>query len=70
MLLVDPDNNLIYIFLTNRVYPKRTHKKLMSMNIRQRIQEEIYMAMKKTKNKEDIITTTNTEEDDEQTDTE
>jgi len=70
---IDPDNNLIYIFLTNRVYPKRTHKKLMSMNIRQRIQEEIYRAMKKTKNTEDVITTTNTdntEENDEQTDTE
>lgn len=45
---IDPDNNLIYIFLSNRVYEKRTHKQLMSMGIRQRIQEEIYKAMRKS----------------------
>jgi len=68
---IDPDNNLIYIFLSNRVYAKRTHKKLMTMSIRQRVQEEIYKAMKKAKTKDDETTiTTNTEEDDEQTDTE
>ncbi|MFR9165629.1 MAG: glycoside hydrolase family 3 N-terminal domain-containing protein [Dysgonomonas sp.] len=44
---IDPDNNLIYIFLSNRVYDKRTHKNLMSLNIRPRIQEEIYSALKK-----------------------
>lgn len=44
---IDPDNNLIYIFLSNRVYDSRTHKKLMSLNIRTRIQEEIYNALKK-----------------------
>lgn len=43
---VDPDNNLIYIFLSNRVYPKRTNKNLMSLNIRSRIQEEIYNALR------------------------
>ena len=67
---IDPDNNLIYIFLSNRVYTKRTHKKLMTMAIRQRIQEEIYKAMKKAKTIDDETTITNTEEDDEQTDTE
>lgn len=44
---IDPDNKLIYIFLSNRVSPSRTHKKLMSLNIRTRIQEEIYNALKK-----------------------
>lgn len=44
---VDPDNNLIYIFLSNRVYESRTHKKLMTLNIRPRIQEVIYNAIKK-----------------------
>lgn len=44
---VDPDNQMIYIFLSNRVYDKRTHKELMNLSIRQRIQEEIYAALKK-----------------------
>lgn len=44
---VDPDNNLIYIFLSNRVYPSRTYKKLMSLDIRSRIQDTIYTALKK-----------------------
>ncbi|MFV0468862.1 MAG: glycoside hydrolase family 3 N-terminal domain-containing protein [Dysgonomonas sp.] len=43
---VDPDNQLIYIFLSNRVNEKRSNRKLMSLNIRTRIQEEIYNAMK------------------------
>lgn len=44
---VDPDNNMIYIFLSNRVNPSRTHKNLMSLNIRTRIQSVIYNAMGK-----------------------
>ncbi|MDR1809415.1 MAG: serine hydrolase, partial [Prevotella sp.] len=44
---LDPDNNLIYIFLSNRVYDSRTHKNLMTLNIRSRIQEEIYKAIGK-----------------------
>ncbi|MEG1723699.1 MAG: glycoside hydrolase family 3 N-terminal domain-containing protein [Bacteroidales bacterium] len=43
---VDPDNKLIYIFLTNRVYPHRWNKQLMIDNYRTRIQEVIYEAMK------------------------
>ena len=41
---VDPENQLIYIFLSNRVYPSRTPNKLSSMEIRERIQDEIYSA--------------------------
>ncbi|MDR3339919.1 MAG: serine hydrolase [Candidatus Symbiothrix sp.] len=44
---VDPDNGLIYIFLSNRVYPSRTHRNLMGLNIRTRIQDVIYDAIKK-----------------------
>jgi beta-glucosidase-like glycosyl hydrolase/CubicO group peptidase (beta-lactamase class C family) len=44
---VDPDNHLIYIFLSNRVYPSRTHKQLMEMNIRPSIQKVIYEALNK-----------------------
>lgn len=46
---VDPDNDLIFIFLSNRIFPKRTHKDLMSLGIRPRIQEEIYKAIKSSK---------------------
>jgi len=42
---VDPDNQLIFIFLTNRIYPSRTYKQLMEMNIRPRIQDVIYEAI-------------------------
>ena len=41
----DPDNQLIYIFLSNRVYPSRTHKQLMEMKIRPQIQDIIYEAI-------------------------
>lgn len=61
---VDPDNNLIYIFLSNRVNDKRTHKAISSLNIRSRIQEEIYWAIKKGNSPQQ--TTINTETNDEQ----
>jgi beta-glucosidase-like glycosyl hydrolase/CubicO group peptidase (beta-lactamase class C family) len=43
---IDPDNSLIYIFLSNRVYDSRTHKNLMTLNIRTRIQDKLYEAIK------------------------
>ena len=43
---VDPKYKLIYIFLSNRVHPTVTGK-LSSMNIRPRIQDAIYEAIKK-----------------------
>jgi CubicO group peptidase (beta-lactamase class C family) len=42
---VDPDHQLIYIFLSNRVYPSRTNRQLMQMGIRSRIQDVIYESM-------------------------
>ncbi len=39
---VDPESQLIYIFLSNRTYPTAENKKLITMNIRTKIQEEIY----------------------------
>ncbi|MDR2389713.1 MAG: serine hydrolase [Tannerellaceae bacterium] len=42
---VDPDNQLLYIFLSNRVHPTRTNNKLSSLHIRSRIQDAIYRAM-------------------------
>jgi CubicO group peptidase (beta-lactamase class C family) len=46
---VDPDKDLIYIFLSNRVYPSRTHNQLSQLNIRTRIQDVIYEAISNNK---------------------
>lgn len=42
---VDPEFNLVYIFLSNRVNPKMTNNKLSSLNIRSRIQDVIYQSI-------------------------
>lgn len=67
---IDPDNNLIYIFLSNRVNDKRTHKAISSLNIRSRIQEEIYWAIKRGNSPHETLTTINTNTNDETTDSE
>ena len=46
MVWVDPQYNLVYIFLSNRVYPSATPNKLANMNIRTNIQDLIYQSMK------------------------
>ncbi len=38
----DPDKQVVYIFLSNRVYPDAENKKLIDMNIRTKIQEAVY----------------------------
>lgn len=44
----DPVNNLVLVFLSNRVYPRAfDHKSLMSLNIRPRIQQVMYQALNK-----------------------
>lgn len=43
---VDPKHNLVYIFLSNRIYPSVTNK-LNSLRIRPRIQDAIYEAISK-----------------------
>jgi beta-N-acetylhexosaminidase len=43
---VDPKYSMVYVFLSNRVYPGRDNPRLSSMNIRSRIQEAIYKAIK------------------------
>lgn len=49
---VDPDNQLIYILLTNRVNPSRTNNKLSSLEIRSRIQDAIYKAIDRKSQKD------------------
>jgi CubicO group peptidase (beta-lactamase class C family) len=43
---VDPKYDLVYIFLSNRVYPGRDNPKLSSMRIRGKIQEVFYRAIR------------------------
>ena len=42
---IDPDNELIYIFLSNRVYPSAKNWKIIRMHVRERIHDAIYEAM-------------------------
>lgn len=46
---IDPTNQLIYIFLSNRVNPSRSPNRLSTLKIRERIQEELYNALDTTK---------------------
>lgn len=39
---VDPDNQMIYVFLSNRTYPHSWNNLLSKLNIRSRLQEAIY----------------------------
>ncbi len=43
----DPDYNLIYIFLSNRVNPSANNNKLSKLNIRTQIQQVIYNSLSK-----------------------
>ncbi len=45
----DPKENLMYVFLSNRVYPTRYNTKLYDMNIRTNILQVLYDSMKKDK---------------------
>jgi CubicO group peptidase (beta-lactamase class C family) len=40
----DPDNDLLYVFLSNRTYPIAENNKIINMNIRTRIHDIIYEA--------------------------
>ncbi len=44
---VDPKQNLIYIFLSNRVTPTRDNNKLSQLNVRPTIQEAVYQSIMK-----------------------
>lgn len=44
----DPKNRLVFVFLSNRIYPRPfDHKALMGLNIRPRIQQVMYQALGK-----------------------
>jgi beta-glucosidase-like glycosyl hydrolase/CubicO group peptidase (beta-lactamase class C family) len=45
---MDPENKILYIFLSNRVYPDAGNNKLRQYNIRTRIHDVIYKSLQKT----------------------
>ena len=49
---LDPDNQLLYIFLCNRVNPSRANNKLGALDIRTRIQDAIYKAIDRKSQKD------------------
>ena len=44
----DPEEGLIYIFLSNRVYPSAENKKLITQNVRTEIMEVIYNSIQQS----------------------
>lgn len=44
---VDPEMDLVYVFLSNRIYPSADNKKLGELSVRSKIQDAIYEAFKK-----------------------
>ncbi len=48
MAWADPEQKIVYVFLSNRVYPDASNTKLLNLDIRTRIQEVIYDAVAKS----------------------
>jgi CubicO group peptidase (beta-lactamase class C family) len=42
---IDPKNQLVFIFLSNRVYPDRSHRNLYQFKVRETIQDLFYQAI-------------------------
>jgi len=42
---VDPEFNLVFVFLSNRVYPDMNNNKIINANIRPRIQDVVYQSI-------------------------
>ena len=51
---VDPDEELVYIFLANRIYPDPKNNKLMRLGIRKKIHQAIYDAIQ-TRAQEEVL---------------
>lgn len=49
MVWADPENGVVFIFLSNRVYPDAANTKIVDQNIRTNIQEVFYKAIKSSK---------------------
>lgn len=46
----DPKKQLVFIFLSNRVFPYRSHRNLYNLNIRPALQQVFYQALNTSKN--------------------
>jgi beta-N-acetylhexosaminidase len=44
LVWADPEHDIVYVFLSNRVYPDGANRKLLDLDIRTRIQQAIYDA--------------------------
>jgi len=42
----DPKHDMVFIFLSNRVYPSRSHRNIYNLNIRPALQQVFYQAIK------------------------
>ena len=54
----DPEEEVVYIFLSNRVYPSANNKKLIKMGTRTHIQKVIYTAVEKAVDLEEPVLST------------
>ncbi|MFT6745946.1 MAG: beta-N-acetylhexosaminidase, partial [Glaciecola sp.] len=52
MAWADPEEDIVYIFLSNRIYPDADNKKLMRLDIRTNIQKAIYESLSKGRSEE------------------
>ncbi len=52
----DPENGIVYVFLSNRTYPKMTNRKLVKSNIRTKIQRVIQDAVIKEEVVDEVAT--------------
>jgi len=56
---VDPENDLIFIFLSNRIHPEKANKKLYQRQVRRRIHDVVYKSLdtykKSRKGKESVL---------------
>lgn len=48
---VDSENGLLYVFLSNRVYPTRANQELMNLNLRTKILDKVYELFAEIENK-------------------
>lgn len=51
MVWADPENGVVYVFLSNRVYPDASNNRLAELNIRTDIQEIFYEAVRRASGK-------------------
>ena len=46
LVWADPKTQIVYVFLSNRIHPDATNKKLLDMDVRTNIMEVIYNSVK------------------------